>query len=355
MGLYGCKSSGLLLAYYVEGGICEYRSERRFVGMSVKAYLFDAEGADHLEELHDGLAGSISEKQLLWVNATDPGEEDIRQIAAALNIKEDMLDYAMSATRHPRIETEGNYVSMTVMTPLVDGKHFKATPLALVAGPNYVVALHNGTIDFLDSFDEQTGGDTKLGELDSGTFLVGMLNRFINKYFELLDDLGEEVDRLDERALSNRKGQTFLNRIVQLRHQVSELRWILSPHRQVFATLAGPDFGKVAFVDSTADFAGLLDRMEKALNGVEITREMVIGSFEVYTTVTAHNTNQSVRLLTIITVVVGLSGVIAGAMGMNFTDWEFFHTGAFGFTVVVVGMALLAVVTLALAKWRNLF
>jgi magnesium transporter len=323
--------------------------------MPVKVYLFDAEGEDHPEELHDGLAGSIGEKQLLWVNAADPSEDDLRQIAAALNIKESVLDYAMSPTRHPRIETEDNYVSMTVMAPLVEGPHFKTTPIALVAGPNYVAALHNGTIDFLDSFDEQTRGDTKLGELDSGTFLVALLNRFINRYFELLDDLGVEVDRLDERALSNRKGQTFLNRIVQLRHQVSELRWILSPHRQVFATLAGPDFGKVAFVDSTADFVGLLDRMEKALNGVEITREMVIGSFEVYTTVTAHNTNQSVRLLTIITVVVGLSGVIAGAMGMNFTDWEFFHTGAFGFTTVVVGMVLLAVVTLALAKWRNLF
>jgi magnesium transporter len=323
--------------------------------MSVKAYLFDAEGADHPQELHDGLAGSISEKQLLWVNAADPSEEELRQIAAALNIEVDVLHRAISPTRHPRIETVGSYVNMTVMAPLVEGKHFKATPLALVAGPNYVVALHNGTIDFLDSFDEQTRGDTKLGELDSGTFLVAMLNRFINRYFELLDDLGVEVDRLDERALSSRKGHTFLNSIVQLRHQVSELRWILSPHRQVFATLAGPDFGKVAFVDSTADFAELLDRMEKALNGVEVTREMVIGSFEVYTTVTAHNTNRSVRLLTIITVVVGLSGVIAGAMGMNFTDWEFFHTGAFGFTVVVAGMVLLALVTLALAKWRNLF
>jgi Mg2+ and Co2+ transporter CorA len=323
--------------------------------MSIESYLFDAQGADHREKLRDGLAKSIGDDQLLWIDATDPSEEELGQITGALGLKESALAAATRPTRHPRIENHNDFVHMTVMAPLCEGKHYKGTPVELIAGRNYVVALHREAIDFIQSFDEQTHGDTKLGELDSGTFLTAILNRFINRYFELLDDLGLEVDRLDERALKSRRGQTFLNRIVQLRHQVSELRWILAPHRQVFATLAGPDFGKVAFVDSTADFAGLLDRMEKALSGVEVTREMVIGSFEVFTTVTAHNTNESVRLLTIITVVIGLSGVIAGVMGMNFADWEFFKTGAFGVMVVVAGMVVLTVVTLALAKWRNLF
>ncbi|HST04677.1 MAG TPA: CorA family divalent cation transporter [Chloroflexia bacterium] len=323
--------------------------------MAIKAYLFDAQGVDHPEQLEHGLTNSVGDAQLLWVNATDPSDEDLGQISSAFKIRKDVLKSVLRSTTQPRIDTSDDYVHITVLAPLAEGRHFKASQLDLFAGPNYVIALHTGAIDFLDSFNEQTSGDTKLGELDSGTFLVALLNRFINRYFELLDELGAEVDKLDERALNNRSGQTFLTRIVQLRHQVSEVRWILSPHRQVFATLAGPDFGKVAFLDSTADFAGLLDRLEKALDGVENTREMVIGSFEVFTTVTAHNTNQSVRLLTIITVVIGLSGVIAGVMGMNFTDWDFFHTGAFGFLVVIAGIVLLAVATLALAKWRNLF
>jgi len=323
--------------------------------MPVKAYLFDAQGVDHAVDLAEVTAESIAENQIVWVDVTDAGDADVSQLKSSLEIKDEVMASAMRASDHPQIFTVGDNVQITVLVPQEEGNHFRALPLQLIAGPNYVVALHAGPVPFLDSFDEQTRGDTQLGELDSATFLIALLDRFINSYFEVLDALGAKVDRLDENALRNRRGSRLLNEIVELRHQVTELRRILTPHRQVFATLASPDFDKLAFPGTSPDFSELQGRMEKALEGVETTREMVIGSFDVFTTVVAQNTNDTVRILTVVTVVIGLSGVLAGVMGMNFPDWEFFHTGFTGFATVVAAMVMLSAVLLILAKWRRIF
>lgn len=78
--------------------------------------------------------------------------------------------------------------------------------------------------------------------------------------------------------------------------------------------------------------------LTKNLARLEDTREMVLGSFALYMTGTARNTNNFVKPLTLVTVLVGLLGVIAGVMGMSF-EAGFFKYGMSGFLLVIAGMA----------------
>jgi Mg2+ and Co2+ transporter CorA len=58
------------------------------------------------------------------------------------------------------------------------------------------------------------------------------------------------------------------------------------------------------------------------------------------------------RVLTFVTVLLGTLGVVAGAMGMNFTT-PLFESGATGFWITIGAMGLIAVVATLLARWRN--
>ncbi len=185
--------------------------------MPVKAYLFDAQGMDHEVRLAEVAEENISENQILWIDATDISEQDLSQVGASLEIESKVLTIASRNLDRPRIVTMGKYVNITLVAPLVDGHHIKALPISLITGPNYLITLHSGAVSFLEKFDEQTRGDTQLGELDSGTFLVALLDRFLNSYFEVLDTLGVKVDRLDENALKSRRGGNLLSDIVQFR------------------------------------------------------------------------------------------------------------------------------------------
>jgi Mg2+ and Co2+ transporter CorA len=79
---------------------------------------------------------------------------------------------------------------------------------------------------------------------------------------------------------------------------------------------------------------------------------MVIGTFELFMTGTSQSTNDTMKVLTLVTLVVGLMGVIAGTMGMNFTT-GFFESGTPGFVSTIAGMFLLTVAVMAVARWRR--
>ena len=88
------------------------------------------------------------------------------------------------------------------------------------------------------------------------------------------------------------------------------------------------------------------------MDAVEMARELVVGSFELFTTRSAQRTNDTMRVLTFVTVLLGTLAVVAGAMGMNFKA-PLFDTGKTGFWVTVGLMGLVTVVATVVARWRK--
>ena len=90
------------------------------------------------------------------------------------------------------------------------------------------------------------------------------------------------------------------------------------------------------------------------MDAVENARELVVGSFELFTTRTAQRTNETMRVLTFVTVLLGSLAVVAGALGMNFRT-PFFDSGARGFWTAIGAMAAIVLAALGLARWRRWF
>lgn len=76
------------------------------------------------------------------------------------------------------------------------------------------------------------------------------------------------------------------------------LRRVLTDHRQVFASLASADLAKVVgSPDSAAGFQPAAVRYEGAVAAVEASRDLLLGTFDVYMTRTAQRTNDIMKVL----------------------------------------------------------
>ncbi len=195
-------------------------------------------------------------------------------------------------------------------------------------------------------------GDTQIGALTAASFLAALLDWHVSSYFTVLRSLEDEVDRLDEMAILAPADRKFLRQVVTLRRRVSYLRQLIAPHQEVFAALARPDFEAIAQTASAAHFRALEDRLNRAIDAVEHTREMVIGTFELFMTGTSQSTNDTMKVLTLVTALVGLMGVMAGIMGMNFTT-ELFESGTPGFALTIAGMLILCASIFVVARLRR--
>ena len=154
-----------------------------------------------------------------------------------------------------------------------------ARPIDIIGGRNWVVTVHDGPLEALVRLDAEREGETRLGALDAGTFVAAVVDEVLADYFELVEDIEREIDRLDERALRGRPDRGVLSEIVRLRRRIGLIRRILAPHRVAFAALARPDMD----VDEEAGrpWPGLTDRLDRLLDAVQNLRELLLGTFDI--------------------------------------------------------------------------
>ena len=324
--------------------------------MTIRAYLYDADGTDHEVDLSDQILTSLGDRQLLWIDVIGKDEAEIEQVGRTVHLHRESVKNLLNPIGRPRLDQFEKYfqVNVVAIEPARTGDKpgFVQIPLDFFSGPNYVVTTHAEELKFLRDFDDRVREDSGLGALDSASFLAALLDWHITSYFRVLDEFEEMVDTLDEEVLLHPNDREFLEDLVKLRRRVGQLRRLLAPHREVFSGLARPDFHLLVGEDASAQFRSLDDRFERAIDAVENARELVIGSFDLYMAGTARKTNEAVQILTIVTVSLGIIGAVAGVMGTNFSV-GFFKSGATGFILMLAGMLLLIAAVLLFAHRRR--
>ena len=235
-----------------------------------------------------------------------------------------------------------------VLTALGEDIEDDPVPIQVLIGERWGVTNHRAPVPFLDEHWEMIQDQREVGRLTPVEFLLEVLDWHLDAVFGAAEALENEVDNLDDAALHTEP--KLLARLVRMRRRIARLRHILNPHREVLAELARPDF-----LPNGTDRTELLDalgrRFDRAQDAINNVREMLIGTFDVHMTGMAQRTNDVMRILTLASVVLLPSVVIAGVMGMNFKVGFFDQASLF--FVVVAAMVLLALGTVIVARWRR--
>jgi LPXTG-motif cell wall-anchored protein len=163
------------------------------------------------------------------------------------------------------------------------------------------------------------------------------LDWHLEEFFVEVSHIEAAIDDLDERILAAPSEQQVLEDILAIRRRSSRLRRTLMAQRSVFYGLGRPDLGNVVGREGAEAFASLASRFERAVDEAEHTRDLSVGSFELFTSRSAQQTNNLVKALTFFTVIIGTTAAVAGLFGMNF-DPPFFQTGSAGFFAVTAGL-----------------
>ncbi|MCA1713904.1 MAG: hypothetical protein LC715_01840 [Gammaproteobacteria bacterium] len=340
----------------------------------LRATLFDADGEDRELDAAQIAVASLSEQQLLWVDLCGEDPAPLDQLIAQLGLADHAAAVRAGLQGEPRVENFGEWFLIhataiaegdgeecdaartgqgpDISTSSGNGRH-TAQNLAIVSGHNFVLTLHNEPLRFLDELRERERADTKLGVLSAESFTASLLDWQLATYFDAVSRFEAAVDRLEITLLSSRRQRECLPELAQLRRVVSRLRRQLAPHRNLFAAMERPDFRPTpGGTPADRHFSLLRERFEHAMDAVENARDLVVGSFELFATRTAQRTNDTMRVLTFFTVLLGSLAVLAGVLGMNFTV-PFFDTGAEGFWIAITGMSVLALVALGVARARR--
>jgi magnesium transporter len=315
--------------------------------VSIRALLSRDDGTDASIDLSSGDRVRIGKDQLLWIDLESPTSDERALVRTTLSLGDDVWERLAHSPDRPEAVVHADAVEVVVLA-LGDGIEEDPVPLQVLIGDGWVVTDHAAGVPFLADHWEQIQDQREVGRLSAVEFLIELLDWHLDAVFDAAEALESEVDKLDDAALRNESA--LLERLVRMRRHIAHLRRLLNPHREVLAELARPDF-----LPDGADQAQLVDalteRFGRAQDAINNVREMLIGTFDVHMTRVAQRTNDVMRVLTLASVVLLPSVVVAGAMGMNFRV-EFFEVASL-FWVVVGAMALMAIATVVVARWRR--
>ena len=324
----------------------------------VRAQLFDCDGGDAVLEESAIDTRALSDRQLLWVDLEDNEGGDFDEVLARLTAKlglDDGLGLLKELDGRPHLVNFGEWFVVQVLaieSVREGGTHFNGRGLSIACGKNFLLSVHRGPLQILDEFHDRERGETRLGSLDAESFTASLLDWQVDTYLHAVTRFESAVDRLEVELLGNRVHRDYLPQLAQLRRGASRLRRMLAPHGHVFASLARPDFRPDDSGKDEAEFRTLERRFERAMDAVEMARELVVGSFEVFTTRSAQRTNDTVRVLTFVTVLLGTLAVVAGALGMNFKA-SLFESGSSGFWITLGLMGGFSILAIVVARWRK--
>ena len=290
---------------------------------------------------------TVPDNRLLWANAiVESGlPEALRPLGADIR----RLDPEGGTELGLVIEGDWTYLHVHALN-WHDGGRPTETPVAIGIGPNVVVTVHRKPVDFVVSVLDNEADHLRVGRLEATSFAMGLLDRMLTDYLDARDAFETQLDRL-ELLILRRPRSRYLAELQRLRHMASKLRRHLAAQRDLFDALGRPDFDPRLSDSAERHCRAVSIRYSNVMMAVEAARELVNGSFDLYTSRAAESTNQAMHTLTVVTVAMGFAATVAGVLGMNFQA-PLFDTGARGFYMVAGVIAAVLVVSVGWAVWR---
>lgn len=320
--------------------------------MAIRALLYDAARIDREVTLEPRLLSSLGASQLLWVDVTGGDPDEIRQVAGLLNLTSETLYSLLQPSHRPRLDNYGEYIQFNVESVEEGAAGYRVIDIQFVVRQNLVLTSHPEPAQFLESFHERVRADTDLGQLDAAALVAGLLDWHITGYFRILERLEAAVDRIDAHALRPYHTRDLLTDLSRLRHEVAYVRRRLTPHREVYGALLRPDTRVTSSTGTHGAMVGLHDRLERAIEAAENARELLVGSFEIFTTQTTLRTNEAIKVLTLI------SAMLLPATFLVSAAYLLLRTPVYGlgpgaFWILVALILIIGALTLLVARVRR--
>lgn len=181
-----------------------------------------------------------------------------------------------------------------------------------------------------------------------------VLDAMVDEYAPVVDWVASRIDRLETRIFTS-PTRTVISRILRLKRLVTAMRKTLILEREVLSRLIRGEF-ELVNEREIVYYRNVYDHLVRYSELIEAAREMVSDLGETHLAAVSNRLNEIMKVLATISTIILPMTLIAGIYGMNFEEnvWPDFKSG-WGFGFALAMMALTAIVTLALFRWRKWF
>jgi magnesium transporter len=307
----------------------------------------------------------IDKNEVLWVDAQDPTDSEMKELKDYFSLDERNVQELTQEGVRSRIDEHEDRVFCLLNFP--NRERFvsegKMEILATLVCSNWLLTLHKGYSDLTCAVYKKIGahGYFSLSLAPSTDIMLYIfLDLVTNEYYPVSDLVFEKIEALNQDALMlfrerSRQGNSgFGMQLINVRERLVALRQSLSPLREIMGRITRGEFALVQGVNLPR-FGDLYDRTIQLIEVVDTHREDLTNIRDILVNVQTVNTNNIIRVLTIISAIFLPLTLIAGIYGTNFTAGSVPETSnPYGFYIMIgimISIACFLALIFKLRKW----
>jgi magnesium transporter len=302
-----------------------------------------ARPGNHVEEVSPEAVPDLLARPdaVFWFDLDSPSETELEFIEKRLKIHHLTMEDVVKQNQRPKIESFEDYIYL-VIHPLIRKSDLEIEPaeVDLLLGRNWLVTVRYGPVPGLveDSrYHERVDHALTRG---ADFLLYVIVDLIVDSYFPLLDEINEEIDRLED-ALLEQADIEEMNRLLTLKRTLVHIRRAVTPQREVFNQLTRHDFPFIR-PDYALYFRDVYDHLIRITEELDSLRDILSGTLEVHLAAVSNQLNVTMKRLTAWGTIFVVITAIAGVYGMNFENMPELHW-RYGYAASLVLMAAISV------------
>lgn len=287
-----------------------------------------------------------------WVDIEAQTPEEIAWLGSSFGFHPLALEDCLHLDQRPKLEEYPNSIFVVIHS-------FSATPahptsierheLHAFLGKDLLVTVHADPLPAIDRVRTLLEGDATLLSRGTDLLLYLICDKVVDGHLPVLDAIHDAIEDLEERVLTGDGApRELLQQILDFRRTLVDLRRRVAPTREVFVSLARPEFGRVS-ERAAFYFRDVQDHLQRTTDSIDAGRELLAGVLDGYRSQVANRTTDLMKRLTLFSALLLPLTLITGFFGMNFTGIPYDRPPTLH--AAIAAMILLPAATVALFRF----
>jgi magnesium transporter len=264
------------------------------------------------------LEGLLDDSLISWVNVNGLGDGKVlTEIADLFGIHRLALEDVIHVHQRAKVEEYGDELFIVTRMISRENSDLVTEQVSLFLGEVFLVTFQEHAGDCLEPVRERLRKNRgRIRKAGSDYLAYALLDAVVDAYFPILEDLGEELEGLEDEIL-DRPTNATVARIHSLKRELLLLRRTVWPMRESINSLLREEGPRITH-DTQLYLRDCYDHTIQVIDMVESHRDSASGLMDFYLSSVSNRMNEVMKVLTIIATIFIPLTFIAGIYGMNF-------------------------------------
>lgn len=260
----------------------------------------------------------LSKYKWFWADFNEPKEEEIKHLAQTFQFHPLAIEDCVQEFQRPKLDYYSDYTFL--VTHVVRGEHdtLIKEQLDFFVGENFIVTFHKIPSMEVTNVWNRLLSQKSFEKWDPYYVLYEILDKIVDNYFPLIYKIEDELEKMIDINQKNSMN-VLMNELFDIRTMLLNLLHTVNPMRDLLYRMLNSHHLNLNRISERKEyFSDIYDHLLKLSEMVMSNREVTADIRDSYLSLNSHQTNNVMKLLTIITSVFAPLTFIAGIYGMNF-------------------------------------